>query len=531
MKIAIYSRKSKYTGKGESTENQIQMCQDYILHHIEGVTSKDIEYFSEEGFSGKNTNRPQFQKMLSLVNQNYFDYVVCYKLDRISRNIGDFSSLIQKLEKRNTAFICIKEQFDTSTPMGRAMMYITSVFSQLERETIAERIRDNMLMLAKTGRWLGGTPPLGFCSCKEETAFIEGKKKTLFHLTPIESEIEIIHFLFSEFLRLQSISALEKLLETKPFLTGQKKKFSRYSIRDILQNPVYCTADHYAYDYFSSHHSDISKDKTHFTGKFGLLSYNKRTYSGTTHKRRKKSEWIIAIGTHPGIIPGTDWVLVQSILERKRDTFCLPSHLRNETALLSGLLHCACCGKRMYPKTRNHWNEKGQQSFSYLCQGKINPTFSCHNFNLDGLTADELVFQAALSHLDFSNIIPSLESMQSILSKKKNNFISAKNNLLDKKKQEIDSLLQTISKIQDSQLVHRYFEPKLAILDKEYQQLLEQQKKQQISFDTKLLHLLPENFFLLSPSQKRKLLHLIYEEIQWDGKNLIPKYRHPDFGN
>ena len=58
----------------------------------------------------------------------------------------------------------VSENFDTTTPMGRAMMYISSVFAQLERETISERIRDNMIELSKTGRWLGGTAPLGYKS-------------------------------------------------------------------------------------------------------------------------------------------------------------------------------------------------------------------------------------------------------------------------------------------------------------------------------------------------------------------------------
>ena len=61
-------------------------------------------------------------------------------------------------------FVSIRESFDTSSPMGRAMMYIASVFSQLERETIAERIRDNMHELARTERWLGGTTPTGYAS-------------------------------------------------------------------------------------------------------------------------------------------------------------------------------------------------------------------------------------------------------------------------------------------------------------------------------------------------------------------------------
>ena len=78
--------------------------------------------------------------------------------------VGDFAKLIEDLGDRHIDFISIREQFDTSSPMGRAMMYIASVFSQLERETIAERIRDNMHELSKTGRWLGGTTPTGYAS-------------------------------------------------------------------------------------------------------------------------------------------------------------------------------------------------------------------------------------------------------------------------------------------------------------------------------------------------------------------------------
>lgn len=87
---------------------------------------------------------------------------MCYRLDRVSRSVGDFADLIRRLEGWGVAFLCIREKFDTSTPMGKAMMYIASVFAQLERETIAQRVRDNMCLLARTGRWLGGTTPTGF---------------------------------------------------------------------------------------------------------------------------------------------------------------------------------------------------------------------------------------------------------------------------------------------------------------------------------------------------------------------------------
>lgn len=150
--IAIYSRKSRFTGKGESIGNQVELCKEYIRTHYGEATLNYITVYEDEGFSGGNLNRPAFKKMMEAARSHQFGAIIVYRLDRISRNISDFSGLIEELSYLNIAFISIKEQFDTSTPMGRAMMYIASVFSQLERETIAERIRDNMHELAKTGR-------------------------------------------------------------------------------------------------------------------------------------------------------------------------------------------------------------------------------------------------------------------------------------------------------------------------------------------------------------------------------------------
>lgn len=92
--------------------------------------------YEDEGFSGGNLNRPDFKKMMDAAKKRKFKAIIVYRLDRISRNISDFASLIEELARLDISFVSIKEQFDTSTPMGRAMMYIASVFSQLERETI-----------------------------------------------------------------------------------------------------------------------------------------------------------------------------------------------------------------------------------------------------------------------------------------------------------------------------------------------------------------------------------------------------------
>ncbi len=136
MKFFIYGRKSVYTGKGESIGNQIEMCKEYIFSKFDGVTDDDITIYEDEGFSAKNTDRPDFQRMSRDIRSLKPDYVVCYRLDRISRNVSDFSAMIESLNERNISFICIKEEFDTSKPMGKAMMYIASVFAQLEREQL-----------------------------------------------------------------------------------------------------------------------------------------------------------------------------------------------------------------------------------------------------------------------------------------------------------------------------------------------------------------------------------------------------------
>ena len=94
-------------------------------------------------------NRPQLQKMISLIKGKQISTVVCYKLDRISRNVSDFTVMYNMFEEYSYLFFSATEDYNTSTPAGKAMLNMCSVFAQMERETIAERIRDNMLELAK----------------------------------------------------------------------------------------------------------------------------------------------------------------------------------------------------------------------------------------------------------------------------------------------------------------------------------------------------------------------------------------------
>ena len=106
--IALYSRKSRFTGKGESIGNQVELCKEYVQLHFGEQAAEQLVIYEDEGFSGGNLNRPAFQRMMDAARQRQFQAIIVYRLDRISRNVSDFSGLIEELSRLNIAFISIK---------------------------------------------------------------------------------------------------------------------------------------------------------------------------------------------------------------------------------------------------------------------------------------------------------------------------------------------------------------------------------------------------------------------------------------
>ncbi len=389
MYIAIYSRKSKFTGRGESIENQISLCIQYAKSHFD-TTDENIIVYEDEGYSGSSIERPMFKKMMEDANANKFQIIICYRLDRISRNINDFSQMIEMFSKLKISFVSIREQFDTTTPMGRAMMYIASVFSQLERETIAERIRDNMLELAKTGRWLGGITPLGFESIENSKITENTKSKKSFALHEIEIEIKMVKAIYEKFLSLKSLTKLETFLLISNAKTKNNKNFSRFGLKGILSNPVYATADENLYLYFEKNGYDVFSDKEDFKGLNGIMAYNKTDQiKKKANKLRNPSEWIIAIGNHKGVISSEDWVHAQNILQKNNSKSY--RKIKSSKSILSGILRCGHCGSYMRPKAINRQIENNQV-FYYLCELKEKSKGNnCKMKNINGNDIDELV--------------------------------------------------------------------------------------------------------------------------------------------
>jgi len=535
-KYAIYSRKSKFTGKGESIENQIEMCKNEILRKDNSITEDDILIFEDEGYSGKNTNRPQFKKMMQAVRNREIKEIVCYRLDRISRNVSDCSRLIDELQDYGVGFNSISEHFDTSIPMGRAMYNICSTFAQLERETIAERIRDNMRELAKSGRWLGGVTPTGYKSeeiLKEIT--IDGKKRKAFKLEIIPEEAEIVKLIFAKFIEFNSLTKVETHLIQNGIKTKNNKTFNRFSIRAILTNPVYMIADTDAWKYYEALGTEIFSTEKDFDSKHGMMAYNKTLQrSGKANVIRDTEEWIIAVGKHLGIITGLDWVKAQKLLQQNSSkSYHKP---RNHTALLSGVLICGNCGAFMRPKMYNSEFKDGEKKFAYLCETKeksrqCNCAIKNPNGNLLDIAVCDEIKKLAEKKYTF---VKQLETAKKKILSKDSKFNIQKEALektVTEKKSEISTLIDSIAKAGDSvattYLTDRINElhNELEVADAQLQEIkkiTEENELTEMEFDilVTLLEDFASSFETLSIEQKRTAIRTFVKRVVWDGENV-----------
>ena len=529
--IAIYSRKSKFTGKGESIGNQIDMCKEYVKNFYGPEYLDKIVIFEDEGYSGGNLYRPDFQRMIQAVRRHEFKAIIVYRLDRISRNISDFTSLIDELTKLDVSFVSIREQFDTSTPMGRAMMFIISVFSQLERETIAERIRDNMHELAKTGRWLGGTTPTGFKSESETTVTVDGKSRKAYKLAPISKEVQLVQYIFDLFRELDSLTGTESKLLQLGIKSKTGNDFSRYSLRQILLNPVYMVADEDAFNFFKEHGADICSSKEAIDGSGAIMAYNRTNQEkGRSTQFLPISEWVISIGKHQGIIPSKQWIQTYNALNlNKEKSYRKP---RSNVALLTGLIFCEC-GSRMYPKVTERKMLNGEIIYSYYCKMKERSKRSrCNLRNPNGNILDSAILeQLKMLASDDKFFIAEMERVRRFY---KSNRDKYDDELIDCRK-ELAENERKISGLVDSMIMvgeavaKRHISNRIEELDSrnkvlqskitELEAIISMQALGDKDFDSlvKMLSVFRENIDDLPLEYKKRMIKNVVRKVVWDG--------------
>lgn len=305
--------------------------------------------YSDAGFSGGNTNRPALQKLINDIKDKKLDTVIVYKLDRLSRSQKDTLTIIEDIFIKNDInFISISENFDTSTPFGKAMIGILSVFAQLERDTIKERMKLGAIGRAKNGYFHGGGfVPIGY-------DYIDGEL--------VKNDYEAIQVLeiYDLFLKGYPISRIRKILASK-YTNKYGNWYSDSSVKSCLTTPIY---------------------------------YGKITYAGEMYD-----------GRHDPIVSKELFDKVQARLkeldstktERAKTPF-------KPTQLLSGLVWCQNCGARYYThhiNGRKHLKDhKGWDYYSCYSRTKSNkrmvkdPNCKSKNWRVDEV--DKLVIAEVL---------------------------------------------------------------------------------------------------------------------------------------
>ena len=339
MRFATYGRKSVYSDKSDSVNNQARMCREYVDFRFKGQV-ESFESYSDEGLSGANTDRPGLKRLLADVEDGLIDALIVYQIERLSRDVKDFANIYDKLAKRGVMFISLKESIDTDTPIGKAMIFITATFAQMERETVAARVVDNMTGLARRGFWPIGTVPTGYT---RQHITVDGKRHSTLAVDPAGSAY--IKSIYDTFLdREMTVQGMETYFRKNDIRTLNGCFFSQASIYRILTTPFYCEATQDVYDYWESLgcRMDAGSPREKWDGSHGVMVYGRRGKGEDgTHPLKDKSEWIVCLGLHKGFIPASRWLAAQERF--KHNTF--DKTMKYDIPLLKGVLRCKCGGR------------------------------------------------------------------------------------------------------------------------------------------------------------------------------------------
>lgn len=312
----------------------------------------DFVIMEDAGYSAKNTDRPAYQEMMTRIRTGEFTHLLVWKIDRISRNMLDFVNMYQELKDLGVVFVSKNEQFDTSTAIGEAMLKITLVFAEMERNVTSERVSDIMLSRADSGKWNGGRSPYGYVITDGEYSIVE-------------DEAAIVKRIFSMYEIGESLLRIARTLNAQGVRTRRGAEWSATTIWTIVDNPVYC----------------------------GTYRYNLRNESKGSGEWsfRDENEIVFVKGHHAAIITEDQFDRCQALLDRrntkKRGT--PKTYSRKNTHIFAGLLICGNCGSQM-TATTDKQRKSGWRPSIYHCSRR-RKSHDCTNKYISDVTIGPFV--------------------------------------------------------------------------------------------------------------------------------------------
>lgn len=344
---AIYARQSVDRADSISIESQIEFCR----YELKGEPYK---VYADRGYSGKNTDRPAFGEMMRDMESGTIRRVVVYKLDRISRSILDFSRMMERFEANRVEFVSTTEKFDTSSPMGRAMLNICIVFAQLERETIQKRVADAYYSRSQKSLYMGGRVPYGF---RLSPTTVDGVRTSMYAVN--EEEAKQVRLIYELYAKPEcSCGDIARCLQANGMLKNGKP-WVRTRLAEILRNPVYVRADLAVYRFYRDRGTVIVNDPGDFIGTNGCYHYKGRN---SAHAPPKGDYLVLA--PHEGIIPADLWLKCRAKCAEWQQA---RPRQKAKNTWLAGKIKCGICGYALVDK---HYPASGSR---YLqCSGKMN---------------------------------------------------------------------------------------------------------------------------------------------------------------
>ena len=341
MRVVIYVRVStqEQAKEGYSIQEQIERLQKYC----EAMGWTVVKVYTDPGYTGATMDRPALSQMIRDVKAGKADKVLVYKLDRLSRSQLDTLYLIEKVFiANNTDFVSMNENFDTSTPFGRAMIGILAVFAQLEREQIKERMMMGKEARAKEGKYAGSwAVPIGYDYIPEKDALIINEYERM-------QVLEVFDLFFAGV----GIRRIIKIMKEKGY-SHKHGTWNDKTIRNVMRSKTY----------------------------LGMLRF--------------RGDWVQ--GLHDPIISQATHEKAVKMLDERKEAYEAKKRPGKAQSYLASLLICKHCGAK-YHKISGQKLKNGNQLVYYYCasRSKRNPTMikdlNCKNKHWRMTELDETVF-------------------------------------------------------------------------------------------------------------------------------------------
>lgn len=223
-RAAIYARTSSPNQVfGRSLDEQVRQC----WQRCEMVGWEVTNVFRDEAESAKDTERPMFQVMERKSEQDQFDVIVFWKLDRLSRSIMHAVQLEHQFRELGIALHSVTEQLDTTTAAGRFNFRNIANAAEFERDLIKQRTQMGFKALALEGKWPNDTPPLGY------------RKRDDDRLEVLDEEAQLVREIFDAYIEARSMPQVAFDLNARGITTKDGNEWTARAVRDVLGNEIY----------------------------------------------------------------------------------------------------------------------------------------------------------------------------------------------------------------------------------------------------------------------------------------------------